>query len=79
MMLRLLRLSRVRVKLGIGGRSRVGVGVKLVGWWGLRAGIENNNMTLFEVLYESMKVLKVDTAACIVAALIDRLATGYTR
>ncbi len=35
-------------------------------------------MALFEVLYKSMKVLKVETAACIIAALevIDHLATG---
>jgi hypothetical protein len=60
-------LSRVRVKLGIGGRSGVGVGVKLVGWLWWRAGIEDNNVTLFEVLYESMKVLKVDTTTWIIA------------
>ena len=36
-------------------------------------------MTLLEVLYESMKVLKVDTAACVIATLekeIHHLATG---
>jgi hypothetical protein len=60
-------LSRVWVKLGIGGRGGLGVGVKLVGWW-LRAGIQDNDMALFKVLYESMKVLEVDTAACVIAA-----------
>jgi hypothetical protein len=39
----------------------------LVGWWRLRAGIEDNNMALFKVLYESMKVLKVDIATCVIA------------
>jgi hypothetical protein len=37
-------------------------------------------MALFEMLYESMKVLEVDTATCVIAALedevTDRLATG---
>lgn len=35
-------------------------------------------MTLFKVLYESMKILKVDTTARVIAALeaIDPLATG---
>jgi hypothetical protein len=61
------QLSRVRVKLGIWGGSGWGVGVKLVRWlW--RAGVQDNDMALFEMLYESMKVLEVDTATCVIAA-----------
>jgi hypothetical protein len=61
------QLGGVWLKLGIGGRSGVG-GVKLVGWWWWwRTRIEDNNMTLFKVLYESMKVLKVDTTARVIA------------
>lgn len=41
------------------------IGVKLVG---LRAGIQDNDVALFKVLYESMKVLEVDTATCVIAA-----------
>jgi hypothetical protein len=61
----MMLLSRVRVELG---RSGVRVRVKLIGGWWRRAGIEDNNMALFKVLNESMKVLKVDAAACVVAA-----------
>lgn len=34
----------------------------------MRAGIQDNDMALFKVLYESVKVLEVDTAACVIAA-----------
>jgi len=54
------------------------VGIRLIGHR-LSAWVDDDDMTLFEVLDQSMEILEVETAAGVIAALwgtaIDRLAT----
>jgi hypothetical protein len=58
----------VRVELCIGGRRGVIVGVKLAGY-GLRAGVDDDDVRLFKVLHESVEILKIETTASVIAAL----------
>lgn len=64
----LSRVGDVRVKLGVGRRGREVMGICLPRHR-LRAWVDDDDMTLFEMLDQSMKVLEVETAARVISAL----------
>jgi hypothetical protein len=61
----LSRVRQVRVELGI-RREGVVVRIKLA-CYRLR-GVDDEDVALFEVLHESMKILKIETTASVIAA-----------
>jgi hypothetical protein len=65
---KLSRVWEVRVKLGVGQRGREVMGICLAGDR-LRAWVDDDDMALFEMLDESMKILEVETAASVISAL----------
>ncbi len=71
----------VRVEFGVGGRGGKVVRIGLARY-GLGARVEDDDVALFKVLDEGMKVLEVETTTGVIAALrakrraTDRLATA---
>jgi len=63
----LSRVWEIRVKLVVWRRSGKIVGIRLTGHR-LSAGVDDDYMTLFKVLDESMEILEVETAASVIAA-----------
>jgi hypothetical protein len=73
------KLSRERVEFGVGGRGGTIGGISLTRRQ-LEARVDDDDdMTLFKVFHEGTEILKVETAAGVIAALwgaaIDSLAT----
>jgi hypothetical protein len=61
------KLSGVRVKLGVGGRGRIIGGINLTrGQLGAR--VDDDDMALFKVFHQGMKILEVETATGVIAA-----------
>lgn len=56
-----------RVKLGVGCRGGKVVRIRLT-LAGLGARVDDDDVALFKVVYESMQVLEVETAAGVIAA-----------